>query len=135
MGAFLVVAGVIAVLIVIWRIRAAFRKFEAALNCLMAKAAFASANDDLRATAVFRSWRILPKMGFSGPGASFDNMSEVAKCSVLALAFAELNVPPPFENEEWQYVARPFTDILNADTAFATAHRHLKSTYGADIPL
>lgn len=43
------------------------RKYKVALNCHMAKATFAQANDDLRSAAVFRSWRVLEKMGFSEP--------------------------------------------------------------------
>ena len=110
-----------------------FRQYKIALNCLMAKATFAQADDDLRSAAVFRSWRVLGKMGFSDPTKTFEEMSEKEKCATLAFAFAEMNIPPPFEKESWQYVARPFLDILNSDTAFTAAQRHLKTTYGVGI--
>lgn len=109
------------------------RQYKVALNCLMAKATFAQADEDLRSAAVFRSWRVLEKMGFSNPTKSFEQMSEKEKCAVLAFAFAEMNTPPPFKKESWQYVARPFVDIINADTAFAAAQRHLKTTYGVEL--
>ena len=124
---------VVIVLIVIFRIWAEFRKYRAALNCLMAKVAFSKANNDLRETAIFKSCWILQDMGFNDVPESFNILSEVEKCSILALAFAELGKAPPFKNESWQYISRPFVDILNADKAFAAAQRHLRTTYGADI--
>ena len=130
-----IAAVIIIVLIVIVRINTSFKRYKAALNCLMARQAFALANDDLKATAVFRSLRVLQGMGFSDPQGSFERMSDVEKCSVLALAFAELHVPPPFKNETWQFVRRPLIDILNARMAFAAASRHLKATYGVDMGL
>ena len=99
----------------------------------MAKATFAQANDDLQSAAIFRSWQVLQKMGFSNPEESFEKMSEKEKCVVLAFSFAEMGTLPPFEKESWQFVARPFIDIINADTAFAAAQRHLKTTYGVEI--
>ena len=133
MTVFLTVSAITAVFIVVIRIRKEFRKYKAALNCLMAKVAFAQANSDLRETAIFKSCWILQDMGFSDATESFNMLSEVEKCSVLALAFAELGKAPPFDNESWHRISRPFVDILNADKAFAAAQRHLKTTYGADI--
>jgi hypothetical protein len=128
-----VVLGVFLVLITISRIRRGFRKYKAALNCLMAKQMFTQANNDLKSAVHFRSWRILLRMGFSDPPGSLERMSEVERCSVFALAFAELEIPPPFKDEEWQFVRRPFVDLLRADIAFAAARRHLKSKYGVDL--
>lgn len=133
MTTFIVIAAIIFILIIIARIRGSFIKYKAALNCLMAKSAFAQSDEDLRSTAISRACRILEGMGFSDSTESFEKMSEVEKCSVLALAFAELDVPPPFENETWQFIPRPFIAILNADTAFAAARRHLETTYGVEL--
>lgn len=133
MTTFLILALIIFSLIILSRVQRSFRKYKVALNCLMAKATFGQATDDLQSVAVFRSWGVLQKMRFSDPQESFEKMSEREKCSVLALAFAEMGTPPPFENESWHFVARPFVDMLNADTAFAAAQQHLKTTYGVEI--
>jgi hypothetical protein len=53
MGTLIVVAVIISVFIVLFRVRGGFRKYKAALNCLMAKATFSQANDDLKSAAVF----------------------------------------------------------------------------------
>jgi len=133
MKTFIIVAGIIFVLIIVSRVRRGFQKYKAALNCLMAKAMFAQANEDLKAAAAFRSWQVLRNMGFSDPVKSFEEMSEVNKCAVLAFAFAEMGIPPPFKKESWQFVSRPFLLILNADKAFWEAQRYLKTTYDVDI--
>jgi hypothetical protein len=130
---FVIAALIIFVLIIVLRIRPSFRNYKAALNCLMAKAAFEQASDDLQSKAVYCSWQVLKNMGFNDPQEKYEKMSEVEKCAVLALAFAEMGTPPPFKKDSWHSVSRPFIDILKQDAAFAAAHRHLKITYGVDI--
>lgn len=134
MKTLLIIAGALFVWTAVSRFRGANTKYKAALNCLMARHTFDQADDDLKSTAVFRSWRVLEGMGFSDPQESFEGMSEVEKCSVLALSFAELHISPPFANEEWHYVKRPLMQIIDADLAFDLASNHLRKTYGVDSP-
>jgi len=130
---FVVVLLIIFVVIIVLRIRPSFRNYKAALNCLMAKATFAQADEDLQSKAVSHASQVLKNMGFNDPQERYEKMSEVEKCVVLAFAFAEMGMPPPFKKESWHSVSRPFIDIVKEDTAFAAANRHLKRMYGVDI--
>lgn len=62
MTTLIIIAGIVFSLIILSRVRRSFRKYKVALNCLMAKATFAQANDDLQSASVFRSWQVLQNM-------------------------------------------------------------------------
>lgn len=130
MKTFAVIVVIIAFLVIIIRVRRSFQKYKAALNALTAKCTFLQLDEDTQATVNFRSWRVLEKMGFDDPTGSLDKMSELKRCSVYALAMAEMEIPPCFDKEAWHYVKRPFVTLINADRALAAAKNHLKKTYG-----
>lgn len=81
MGFIIVVVCVIVIGVIFCKISKRFKQYKAALNCLMAKAKFAEANDDLKTAAVFRSWRMLEKMGFSDPQEDYEKLPENVRFS------------------------------------------------------
>lgn len=115
-----VIVGLIALIIIIVKVRAGMRKNTAAMNALVAKHIFQQMSDDKRAMVLDGIAKILQRdLGWSYEKArqDVDTLNEPALFGWAALAMAEMGINPEPNIWRWQVVRNPYVALVGADKA------------------
>jgi hypothetical protein len=122
--------------IVIVLLAHAFRrsvKHSAVQNAFLAKYTFDRLTDQQRGKVKEQTLGIMRRGGMLED--DFDGMSEMLKFSFLALALAELGIPPALPKEEWHYVKNPYMALHNSEHAIKVIRHHLEHTHNIRLDL
>ncbi len=119
-----VIIGIIALIIIIAKVRAGVRKNTAAMNALVAKHIFEQMPDAKRAMVLDAIAKILQRdLGWSYEKAKQDvvTLNEPALFGWAALAMAEMGINPEQSVWRWQVVRNPYVALVGADKAIYMA--------------
>lgn len=134
MGAITILALIIVVFFV-FKTMAAFSKYKAALNALLAKATYEELDSTKKQAVAEQAMEIMARGGISDAELRMCRLPERERYSFFALAMAELGISPALTGYSWQIVENPFVALLNAENQIRAAQRDLRKKHGIAISI
>lgn len=137
MKVILIIVAVVALIIIVAKIRSGAKRNTAAMNALVAKYIFQRMTAEERTqvmdkivTILQRDWRY----SYEQAKKDIEKLNDKALFGFAALALAEMGINPEREIWQWQVVRNPYVALVAADKAIEIARIGLKKK-GIDVSL
>lgn len=110
-------------------------KHSAVQNAFLAKVTLSKLNDQEKEHVKNKSIEILIRGGMNNDYALkfFNELSEIYRFSIMALAMAELNIRPALPSEMWHYVKRPFEPLEDVRHQIEVVKHHFMKYHNVNV--
>lgn len=123
----------LALVFFMFKARSGFKKYRAALNALVAKYTFDNLDNDTKSKVIDRTLDIVPNIDSDFNRDSLSELRDYERYGFIALAMAELDIPPAVHSFDWQYVKNPFTALIDAGKEIQLAQRQIWKSDGITV--